>query len=482
MKKLLLYCGCLLFFLFSANAQQSSAEAISKIDSFITDQVREKNFSGVVMVSRNGTVLYQKAVGYADAEKKIFNTVSTNFNIASMGKVFTAAMIMQLIQEGKLSLNDPVNRYISDDTITNGKTITVAHLLTHTSGIGNYMMHKNFSVAMKSLRSLKDVMNLVVEMKPTKDAPGGSFDYSNSGFIVLGRIIETITGKEYIANLKERIFTPAGLTNSYIHYPATFHAPKEAVPYYVFSSKTRVNGISDEFPGFSDGGMQSNAIDLTKFAEALLNNRLLAQALCDSMWKEYVDANYGEQYGLGWFINTSAHNRKIVGHSGGGHGFSSDLQISLNDKTVVVVLINNNISAREISKNIFTILYKNYYEKPQKPLENILFEAAEEKGVEFVTTQYQEILKRHHIEKTPNAWVYIRLSDIFSALNRHDDALRILELGRAEFPAEAPLYNVTGNIYMSKNNKQESIKWFSKALEVNPRDEYANMMLNEIKK
>ncbi len=264
---------------------QISTQQKLKIDSLLQQFAGTKQFSGTVLVAKNNDILYSKSVGFANKETAVPNKLETNFNIASMGKTLTATLIMQLVQEGKLSVDEKLSALLPEFNIKRADSITVYQLLTHTSGVGNYMMHVNFEEERRNLKSLDDVMPYVVAMEPTSKFPGESYQYSNSGFIILGKIIEKLTGKSYNENLEERIFTKTGMKQSYIHYPATFNAPKEATPYLAYTANTFVNGTADEFPGFSDGGMQSNVVDLYRFAKGLLNGKLLSTAMRDSMWK-----------------------------------------------------------------------------------------------------------------------------------------------------------------------------------------------------
>ena len=451
------------------------------IDSLLTDYRNTRQFSGVVLVGKNEKVIYQQAIGYSDREKQIKNAITTNFNIASMGKTFTATMIMQLVQEGKLKLNQSINKVLPGTRIKKADSITVFHLLTHTSGIGNYMMHPKFENDRNMLKSLSDVMPYVEEMERTMSAVGSSFDYSNSGFIVLGRIIETITGKDYQTNLRERIFTPSGITNSYLHYPATFQAPAEAVPYIAYTAKTYTNAVKEEFPAFSDGGMQSNATDIFRFANALLNDKLLSSAMRDTMWKGRKDMGRGGSYGFGWIDNQNQYGKQIYSHDGGGKGFSSDLKIVKDDGYVIVILINGRVDPKEISNNILSILYKNKYKKPEKYFETVLTEVMEEMGFTYVQQHYNDLLKQYGYEKTPSPWVIIKFSDMLERIGQFNNAFAMHEIGRKEFPAETSMYNITGQLYQFQKQFDEAERWYRKALEIDPNDDFAKMMLANLK-
>lgn len=459
---------------------QLSADKKLKIDSLIQLYVETKQFSGCVLVAKNNEVLYQQAFGYADREAQVPNRITTNFNIASMGKTFTATLIMQLVQEGKLSIDQTVASVLPEYKIKKADSITVSHLLTHTSGVGNYMMHVNFEAERHQLKSLNDVMPYVIAMEPTLDYVGQRHDYSNSGFILLGEIVEKISGKSYMQNLEERIFKPAGIKSSYIHYPATFNAPSEATPYLAYTNKTFVNAKDEEFPAFSDGGMQSNVIDLYRFAKGLLNGKFLTAAMRDSMWNGKVETGRAGKYSFGWEDELADFGKHVYSHSGGGKGFSSDLKIVKDDGTIVIVLINNRVNPRDVTNNILRILYGRETRKPEKYLENILMEVTEARGFDYVRKNYKAILKEKGFDKTPNPWVYIMYSDMFETLKEFDKAFAVVEMGREEFPKEPAMYNVTGQLYVNQKKFKEAAEWFNKTLSLNPDDEYAKMMLKNI--
>lgn len=474
----------LIIFLFAFGLQFSFAQLTagkkSKVDSLIQQYIEAKQFSGCVLIAKNNEVLYQQAFGYAHREEKLPNRITTNFNIASMGKTFTATLVMQLVQDGKLSVDQSLSSLLPEYNVKKADSITVWHLLTHTSGVGNYMSHVNFEAERHRLKSLDDVMPYVMAMEPTLDYVGQRHDYSNSGFILLGKIIEKVTGKTYMQNLEERIFKPAGIKNSYIHYPATFIAPNEATPYLAYTAKTFINGTAEEFPGFSDGGMQSNVIDLYHFATALLNGKLLSPAIRDSMWSGKVSSGRAAKYSFGWVDEQTDFGKRVYSHSGGGKGFSSDLKIVKEDGTVVIVLINNRVNPREVTNNILKILYDKEVRKPEKYLENMLMEVTEEKGFDYVRNNYKAVLKEKGFDKTPNPWVYIMYSDMFETLKEIDKAFTVVEMGREEFPKEPAMYNVTGQLYVNQKKFKEAAEWFNKTLEINPGDEYAKMMLKNI--
>ncbi|HYC30611.1 MAG TPA: serine hydrolase [Chitinophagaceae bacterium] len=446
-------------------ALSQAGKLTAQMDAMMEQYVKARNFSGVVMVSQKGRVLYGRAFGYANNERYVLNETRTNFNIASVGKTFTAVMIMQLVQEGKLQLTDTLSKLLPEYNIQNADKITVKHLLTHTSGINNYMAHPQFESKMRYLRSLADVMPLVADMPSTMAVPGERFDYSNSGFITLGRIIEKITGKDYQTNLEERIFSIAGISNSYIHYPATFNAPDEAMPYYVFSRITSKNAAAEEFPAFSDGGMQSNAVDLTNFANGLLLGKLLGKKYRDELWTGVASMGRGK-YALGWMENENPYQKKIISHDGGGKGFSTDLKIVVDDEYVIVVLINNRQNPRDVSNNIVKLIYTGKYDKPVRPLEQVIFEKIEQSG-------WQAAKEQMLLNDIPSVWVYIRLMENLADAGKASIAFDVLELARKNFPNETGPFNVAAQISIANGDKTKARDYYEKALSVNPDDAFA---------
>lgn len=477
--KQLIFC-CLLLAAFTRCTAQQPALAAS-LDSLMKLYEEAKQFSGVVMVSQKGKGLYGRAFGYADKEKQVLNQVTTNFNIASVGKTFTGVMTMQLVQEGKLSLDETVAKLLPQYKIKNAESITVRQLLTHTSGINNYMQHSEFEKKMRNLKSLDDVMHLVSDMPATMEKPGDRYEYSNSGFITLGRIIEKVTGKDYITNLQERIYKKTGINNSYIHHPATFNAPAEAVPYYVFSKTAYKNAVAEEFPAFSDGGMQSNAIDLTKFANGLLQGKLLSADVRKQLWTGVVPMGRGGKYALGWIENENAYGKHVVSHDGGGKGFSTDLKIVEEDEYVIVVQINNRLNPREISNNILKLIYTGKYDTPKKAFENIVFEEIETKGWNKTKEAIPGLLSQNGLNKFPGVWAYIGLMEMLAETGRADVAYQVLELANIDFPKHAGPYNVAAQIALQNGDKDGAKRYYEQALVINPDDDFAKNGLSSLK-
>src|SRR5688572_25688317 len=183
-----------------------------KIDSLVAKYANDAEFTGTILVSKGGKLLLKKGYGYSNAEKKIMNDASTIYNIASLTKTFTAALILKLHEEGRLSVDDRLSKYYP--AFPNNDKITIHHLLTHTSGLFNYTDDKNFwTIDQTKEVKLEDMIALFKD-KPLQFEPGTNFRYSNSGYTMLGHIIEKVTGMSYASALHRFIFKPLGMQHS----------------------------------------------------------------------------------------------------------------------------------------------------------------------------------------------------------------------------------------------------------------------------
>jgi CubicO group peptidase (beta-lactamase class C family) len=459
-------------------AGQSSLQ--EKLGALMDAYEQTQFFSGVVLVAKDDTVLYHQAVGLADRERKAPNIPRTRFNIASMGKTFTAVLVMQLVEKGRLKLDEPIRTYLPEYPIPNADKITIHHLLTHTSGLSNYMIHPKYQERRRNLSMLIDVMGLVCDMPLVFEAPGEKFAYSNSGYIVLGRIIEKVTGKSYVSCAGEKLWAPLGMKSTSIDYPPPVHPPAEAVPYYVFSPRSYVDGTADENPAFSDGGAFSSAPDLFAFARALLTGKLLKPETRALMLTPRSTMDLQTKYGYGWFIYESLFGKRFVGHSGGGHGYSSDLKVSLDEGYVIILLANVRTSSRQITENIVKLIATGGYDPPQMTLESFLFGEMEGHGVRSVLEDLGSVLAKRQEARLPSPSTLSGVADALISLKRNDEALLVLERNIELFPSSPMPFSAMAELRASQGRRDEAIRFFRKALAVDPKDEYAAMRLKSL--
>jgi CubicO group peptidase (beta-lactamase class C family) len=453
----------------------------AKLDALMGAYAETDFFSGIVVVAKGGETQYERTFGLADRTRNDPIRTTTRFNIASMGKTFTSVLVMQLVEGGKLDLQAPVRTYLQGTHLPNADRITLQHLLTHTSGLLNYMIHPDFESRRGRLRTLDDAMDLVVDMPLAFETPGTRFEYSNSGYIVLGRIIEQVTGKAYLDYAREMLWGPLGMNQTSIVYPPTVRPPADAVPYYIFSPKSFIEATADEYPGFSDGGTFSTAPDLLSFARAMVAGRLLAPETRSLMLAPRATMDPDTKYGYGWQVYENLPGGRYVGHSGGGHGYSSDLKISPDDGTIILVLANVRTSPRRITQNIIRLLVTGTYDRPRPTVATYLFARMEERGLDAVLGGLEKTLAAGGFDKLEGPSTLIDVADAFATLKRYDDALRVHARNANLFPSSPRPHNAAAEVYLSLGKREEALRSFEKALAIDPRDPYAAMKIKALK-
>lgn len=296
-------------------------------------------FSGAVLVAHDGRTLFEGAYGLADRERGIPNTLLTQFRIGSMNKMMTAVAAMQLVQAGKLRLDTPLGTYISNyPSAAVASQVTPHHLLTHTGGTGD-IFGAEFNAHRLELRTIDDYLRLY-GTRGLEFTPGSRWEYSNYGFMLLGALIERISGTSYYDYVATRVYAPAGMI-------ATGSAPEDSlVPLRAvgYTRQLAPNTLVSNAPtlpyrGSPAGGGYSTVGDLARFAVALREHRLVDSVHTALLLSGKVAIGPGSQYAYGFFDRVVA-GRRVVGHSGGAPGMSGDLAFEPNGGYVVVALSN----------------------------------------------------------------------------------------------------------------------------------------------
>ncbi len=308
-------------------AGSASERAIAaRLGTYLDRAIRDDDFSGAVMLGRNGRAVFARATGIASRDYPTPNRLDTRFNFASIGKLFTGTAILRLIEQGRVRLDAPFGTYLPDyPDVTIARQVTIEQLLTHSSGLGNYW-EPIASRAPQAYVRLTDFLPLFQGV-PLAFAPGTRFDYSNVGYVVLGLVIEAISGMSFQDHVQQTIFDPLGMRGSgywpldlVVANRATGFTRDEEVP-----GAWRSNLFVNQFRGHSAGGGYSTVGDLLAFARAWRADGLYRRALRDDAARRRFDYRRG-QYGLG--ISTETINgHRIVGHSGGHIGIAGELMI-----------------------------------------------------------------------------------------------------------------------------------------------------------
>lgn len=317
----------------NTKGQEKNSEIIKRLDEYCISANNAYRFNGSVLVSHKGEVLLNKGYGLRDMTGATPNTPETRFPILSVTKTFTAALILKLQEEKKLSVDDNLAMYLPD--YPNASKIKIHHLLTHSSGIYDYTTDVGIedSAIVNHPISKDNVVNHF-KNKPLEFDPGKNYQYSNSGYFLLGLIIEKITGKPYETVVREKFFTPLGMTESgfdFINLPNAIRAKG-----YELWTKDRLVPYKhyDSTFAYSAGSIYSTTTDLLKWSKAISARQILN----GDTWAEAFEpriANYGYGWQTGKFLG-----KKYVKHSGGYPGFMSEF-IYYPDEDLTIILLNN---------------------------------------------------------------------------------------------------------------------------------------------
>jgi CubicO group peptidase (beta-lactamase class C family) len=347
-----LLCVCQLAFGGAARAQ----DLLPKIDEYMNASAKVERFSGAILVARDGKVIAAKGYGMADVENDVPNTPETKFRLGSLTKQFTSASIMLLQERGKLSVQDSVCKYVAPCPEA-WQPVTIHHLLSHTAGVPNFTAFPEYK---KTMREPAPVETLIGRFRdrPLDFKPGENWKYSNSGYALLGYVIEKVSGKSYESFLRENIFEPLGMTSTGYDHPEEI--VKRRARGYAPRGEGLVNAayIDMTIP-FSAGGLYSTVGDLYLWDQALHGGKLLKKPSLDAMLTP-VRNNYGYGFGVDKIFN-----RPMAGHNGGIEGFATSI-IRFTDDRATFIVLSNNEAARttRVAADLAAIAFGEKYEVP----------------------------------------------------------------------------------------------------------------------
>ena len=309
------------------------AQDTARMEEVVQTYVQNKTFMGAVLVARGSEVILSKGYGSANLEWNVPNTASTKFRLGSITKQFTAASILLLEERGKLRLDEPIRKFVPDAPSEWDK-ITIFNLLTHTSGIPNFTSLPDYkSLKLDEMPVAKTIAT--VRDKPLDFLPGEKMSYSNSGYLVLGYVIETVTGASYEKFVTENIFTPLGMKDSGYDSNTAIIARRAAG--YMPSATGPVNaGFVHMSIPHAAGALYSTTEDLLRWEQGLFGGKVVSPASLAKMTTPFKN-----DYALGVFVQTAS-GRKVIQHGGGIDGFNTFLAYYPDDKLTVTVLANIN--------------------------------------------------------------------------------------------------------------------------------------------
>jgi CubicO group peptidase (beta-lactamase class C family) len=332
----------------------NEAQFLQKVEELMEELIAKNLFSGTFLIAKGDEILMTFVGGEASKRFHVPNNIDTKFNLGSMNKMFTATAIMQLVEKGLLSLDDPISKYVDETWLPESITskITIHHLLTHTSGLGSYFNETYMKGSRELFRNVDDFKPLVKGEKPAFE-PGTRFLYSNTGMLLLGVVIESVTGGSYFDYIRKNIYEPAGMTDS-DSYEMDYPVENLAIGYSRDRNSPygwQNNLYKHVIKGGPAGGGFSTVKDLHRFARAIQTGKLISKESLDKMWKDYA----GGYYGYGFSVEEGP-NGKVVGHGGGFDGINSNLDIYLDRGYIVAVMSNYDNGASPIGQKVGQIL------------------------------------------------------------------------------------------------------------------------------
>jgi len=338
--------------------EPSNSALLEQLDQHIRGAVEEEAFSGTVLLARNGRPFFKEAYGLASKRFGVANKIDTKFNLGSMNKMFTTVGIAQLVEQKKLAFDDPIGKHLGENWISaeNGKKVTIRHLLTHTSGLGSFFNREFMRSSKELFRSVDDYRPLI-DQESLQFEPGADWSYSNTGFILLGAIIEKTSGKDYFDYIRDHIYRLAGMINSDC-YDMDLPVPNLAIGYGKTKSSDGTerwenNFYKHDIKGSPAGGGFSTVEDLLKFDVALRSHKLIKQ----ETWRllTTITPNTGrgqDKWGLGFILRDDEKLGRVAGHGGGFFGINSVLDMYLENGFTVAVMSNYSQGVGAISGKI----------------------------------------------------------------------------------------------------------------------------------
>jgi CubicO group peptidase (beta-lactamase class C family) len=448
----------------------SAQEMVDEIDQVMNDYVKLDLFSGTVLVAKDGEILYSKAFGEADKDFHVKNTLETKFNIGSIGKTFTGTAIMQLEERSKLNVMDPVVKYLPD--FPHGEKILIHHLLTHTSGTTSYFAHPDFSHKMYSIRSVSDALPLIYDQEFRFETPGEEFSYSNSGIVILGAIIEKISGMSYSDYLQENILKPVKMNDTGINFLEDI-IENRAVGYDKRITGKYTRNIFRMPPANADGGLETTVLDMLKFDQALYGTILVSEESKKKMFTPFL-----EGYGYCWGIREEYGNF-ITAHSGGTSGVSAAFRRYTTDRYTLIVLANYGGGATPVARTIEAIIFDQDYSSPKLLVGEYLYNTFIEKKNTYVRDNFETILNEggYKIGRPPQLNM-VGYNLLFS--DQIDMALIVFEQNVKLFPDNANVHDSLGEAYMEKGDYKKSREMYNKAKKIDPLFENPGVMLKKL--
>ncbi len=475
MKRLICLLSCCLYFIFPLAAQSKK----DRLKEIMSTYHKFNMFDGSVLVAENGKVIYKDAFGMANREWDIPNTTDTKFMIGSVSKQLTSLLALIQAQKGLINLDKTISDYLPTFSKKNGSRITVRQLMSHSSGIPNYDIIKDFFPRISRQNFTREEYIKLYMDSALVFEPGTGYYYSSWGYFTLGYILEKATGKSYAQLMKDDIFTPLGMNSSgsYFH---TQVVSKRATGYDYSLGDYTSSDFRDQSNTMGTGDLYSTVEDLFKLHIALTNHTLINEKLTEEMFTPGIRP---WRYGYGWFNQqfkyTDTDSVFTNYHLGMTDGFLSFMVRIPSTNSLIVFLCN---SSPTHFFGIATNLLKALYNKPVKlkqPVHKVMETIVKTDGVIKAVEAYKKMAA-----DTANYYVdWLALDQLggqLYALKRYDEARVIYENNALAFPARDMVMVNLANTYLELGRKKDAVIYYKKALELNNNYQEARNRLKEL--
>lgn len=463
-----------------------------KIDEMMKYAADNNYFNGSIAVLEKGKIIYRNSFGYSNFHTKQKNDNNTVYELASVTKQFTAMAVMMLKERGKLQYTDSLRQYFPELPYSK---ITLRHLLNHTSGLPDYMREISFLYwNPERIYTNQDAVDELVKYNlPKHFNPGEKFEYNNTGYMLLALIIEKVSGQSFENFLHENIFKKLGMdhTGIFTRYVNDEKDPSNKFNIahgFMYDVRTNRFELPENIPQlrivramgglYGDGLIGSSLNDQVKWNQSLFSQKLVRkETFKEAITSGKLNNGTSTGYGFGWFIQSDSINGSMIQHTGGWSGVRNAVVRWLDTDRVLIVLRNNEIDFRGIQDAVRDILNNKPYHMPKPSLAQALAFASNENQPSEVRAKLKELSPDKAIinEAEINQVGYL----LFEA-EKSDVAIEILKINSELFPQSWNAFDSLGEIYLNIGNKELAIINYKKSIELNPKNEAAKKVLEEI--
>ncbi len=468
-------------------ACRALAADVRKIDRYLQAYYETGKFQGSVLVAGKGKVLLRKGYGMANLELSVPNGPQTRFRLGSITKQFTAVLVLQQAAKGRIRLDAKIAEYLPEYPAANANRITVEQLLTHQAGVPNYTTPEFMRTSSRRPYSPVELARTFWE-RDLDFEPGTKFAYSNSGYHILGMLVEKATGRSWEEALRENILAPLGMADTGYDHSETV-LPHRAAGYQATPDGVQNAPFVEMSIPYSAGAMYSTVDDLYKWDRALYTEQLLPARFRDMLFEPRARAGgpaaAGPHYGFGFFIDNwewpGLKPVRVTWHGGGIPGFSTQIARFPSDGHLVVMLSNRlGVNWGEAPRGVAGILYGYSPPLPKRSIAELLYPTIRSRGIEAAVVQYRELRSKQPDRYDFREPILNQLGYLFMGRKQFREAIEIFKLNAGAYPESANVYDSLGEAYRAAGERETAIRNYRRALELNPKSGTALKALKEL--